>query len=320
MSSGSVQLQLTNVQSHIGYDNLANILEGNMKMYYDWALLSIGGWSEVTIPTSGSYGGDYSELRLVQDPNYNLGQVWEAPRKDFVWESNIDYTDTTGGVRDPATVGIPTVDGVPTAQSYYVNYPEGKVVFDVAIPSTSEVNLEYSYRYVQIYRADDAPWWRELQFNSHRIDSSQFQQLGTGIWSLFSEHRVQLPAIVIETIPRGVSRAWELGSNSKIASRDMLFHIYTESHSERNNLMDIFNLQNDRKIPLFNTNDVASNDHFPLDYRGELVNNVGFEEYVSLTGYKWRNCLMQNSTITNVIQVHPQLYSAVVRTTMEIIV
>ena len=317
----SVQLMLTNVQPHIGHDNLANILEGNLKMYYDWALLKIGGWSEVSADVTGIYGGDYSQLRLVSDPNYTDGQVWEAARKDFVWESNIDYTDVTGGTIDPVVVGVPRVDGIPTAQSYYVNYPKGKIVFDTPISTASDVHLTYSYRYAQIYRADDAPWWQELQFNSHRVDSSQFQQLGTGTWSLFGEHRVQLPAVVIETVPRGTSRGWELGSSSKLASRDMLFHVYTETRSDRNNLMDIINLQNERRIYLFNTNDVIGSESWPLDFQGDLVNEgVGYEEFVSATGYRWNICEMKNSTITSVNQVHPNLYNSTIRTTMEVIV
>ena len=314
------QLKLTSVQNHIGYDNLANMLEANLKMYYDWALLCIGGWTQVNIPSAGAYGGDYSRLRLVDDPGCQLGQVWEAARKDFVWETNVDYVNTTGGISNPTGVGVPVVNQGVTTQSYHVNYPQGKIIFDNAQPTNAEIHLNYSYRYVQIYRADDAPWWKELQFNSHRTDSTQFHQLGSGEWSILGQHRVQLPAVVIETVPRGVSRGWELGSNSKEASRDVLFHIYAETRGDRNNLMDIFNLQNDRQIPLFNTNEVVANNGWPLDYRGELVGSAGYEEFVSPTGYRWQNCLMQNSTITSVAQIHPYLYNAIVRTTMSIIV
>jgi hypothetical protein len=129
-----------------------------------------------------------------------------------------------------------------------------------------------------------------------------------------------MPAVVIESVPRGTSRGWELGSNSKEASRDILFHIYAETRGDRNNLMDIFNLQTDRKIYLFDMNQVVANNAFPLNYQGELVNLINYENLVSPTGYRWKPCLMQNSTITNVSQIHPNLYTAVVRTTMSVIV
>lgn len=316
-----IELKLQSVSNHIGYDNLANILEANLKTYYDWALLCIGGWTDVTKPTYAAYGGDYSRLRLVDDPAYNLGQVWEAPRKDFVWEyTGVQYVDPTGGTHSPIQVGIPLVNSVSTTQSYSINHPEGKIIFDTALPTSSVVELDYSYRYAQIYRADDVPWWRELQFNSHRIDSEQFQQLGSGVWSIFGSQRIQMPAIVIESVPRGTSRGWELGSNSKEASRDVLFHIFAENRGDRNNLMDIVNLQTDRKIFLFDTNAIMTDGAFPLNYQGELVNLNTYENLVSVTGYRWKTCLMDNSTITNINQIHPSLYTAVVRTTMSVIV
>lgn len=318
MSCG--QLKLTNVQPHIGYDNLANILEANLKMYYDWALLCLGGWTEVQIPTAGAYGGDYSQLVRVDDPAYNPGQVWQAIRKDFVWEQNIDYVDTTGGIINPMSVGTPRVNNAFTTQSYSVNYPQGQVIFDNPQPINATVELAYSYRYVQVYRADDAPWWKELQFNSHRTDSEQFQQVSSGVWSLLGQHRVQLPAVVIESVPLGSSRGYELGSSSKYASRDILFHIFAENRHDRNNLMDIFNLQSDRVIPLFDTNRVVENNAFPLDYRGERINSNGYPELSSPTGYEYRKCFMNNSLLSSIQQIHPNLYNAVVKTTMEVIV
>ena len=316
----SEQLKLQSVQKHIGADNLANMLECNLKMYYDWAMLCIGGWSDVPLSTINIASADLSSLRSVDDPNYFAGQVWEAPRKDFVWETNIDYVNVTGGVINPLVIGVPTVNSTPTSQSYTINYLDGKVIFDNPESVNDLVNLAYAYRYVQIYRADEASWWKELQFNSHRINDTQFHQLSSGTWSMFGQYRVQLPAVIIESVPRGTSKGYELGSSSKEASRDVLFHIYAENGSDRNNLMDIFNLQTERQIPLFNSNDVIDAGAWPLDWGGSLVNSIGFPEFVSATGYQWRNCLMKDSTISNVGKIHPNLYNAVVRTTMSVIV
>jgi hypothetical protein len=303
--------------THIGYDGLTNIIESNLKIYYDWALLSVGAWSEVDIPSSGAYGGDYSKLRLVDDPSYSLGQVWEAPRKDFVWETGINYENTTGSIIDPQPVGVPQVNSAPTTQPYHINYPQGKVIFDNPQPTNADIHLQYSYRYIQIYLADNAPWWKELQFNSHRVDSTQFAQLGSGEWSLFGEHRVQLPAVVIESVPRGTSKGWELGSSSKEVSRNILFHFFAETSYERNNLMDIFSLQNDRKIVLFDTNAVSLAQDFPLNYRGELLTNNHYSNLKDT--YGWRKCFMHDAAIVGIAQLAPSLYNFAVKTTMEVI-
>ena len=69
------------VQSHIGYDNLANILEANLKTHYDWIFLTLGGWTSVTIPLSGAYGGEWSRLRPVEDELYTDGQVGKELEK-----------------------------------------------------------------------------------------------------------------------------------------------------------------------------------------------------------------------------------------------
>ena len=78
--------------SHVGHTLLNSELEGNLKSFLDWGFLGIGGWFNVTIPTSGAWGGTFDQLRLVDDPSYTKGQVWEAPRKDWVWENETPYT------------------------------------------------------------------------------------------------------------------------------------------------------------------------------------------------------------------------------------
>ena len=54
--------------NHIGKDELSNLLETNIKMYLDWAFLSIGGWTNIVSGGfSGAYGGDFSRLYHVKD-------------------------------------------------------------------------------------------------------------------------------------------------------------------------------------------------------------------------------------------------------------
>jgi hypothetical protein len=305
--------------NHIGNDSVSSMIQSNLKIYYDWALLNIGGWSEVNIPTAGAYGGDYSKLRLVNDPNYNLGQVWEAARKDFIWEPNIAYEDTIGNTISPQPVGTPYINNTPTTQPYHVNYPMGQIIFDNAMPTTVDIRLSYSYRFVQIYLENNIPDWRELQFNSHRVDSDQFLESDSGYWSTFAQHRVQLPMIMIRT-SRGTSIGWELGSMSTNVIRQIDFYIFTETINDRNNLVDILNLQNDLSIPFINIQEVIDDNEFPLDYRGELVGNKGYEDFINIPQYRWNMCSMSNSSIIDIGQIHPNLYNAVVRTNMSILV
>jgi hypothetical protein len=301
----------------IGKDGISNKILSNLKMYYDWGLLNVGGWSEVDIPTIQGYGGDLSRLRAVSDPAYLDGQIWEAPRKDFVWEE-IDYIDMTGGIHNPQPVGIPEINGSPATVSYDINYPLGRIVFDDPIPTDSEVRLSYSYRSVQVYLADNLPWRREVQQNSYRIDNTQFHQIGSGEWSIFGQERIQLPAIFIK-MRGGNSNGVSLGSSTQYINRDIEFHILSENDYDRNNLFDIVSNQNDRKIPMFDTNRVVENNDFPLNYKGELIKTNGYAEFVSSTGYFWGICYMRNAKMIGLNHMNPSVSTAVVSTTMSII-
>jgi hypothetical protein len=309
------------VQRSIGDDNLTNMLETNIKTFYDYVLLSsLGAWTEVTLPTSGIYGADFSVLKLVDDPNYDTGQVWEGGRKDWVWETGVNYVDTTGGIQNPLPVGYPVVSGVTITGGYHVNYPQGKVVFNFPVAESASVRIPYSYRNIQLYKADDAPWWEEIQYNSYRLDSNDFAQSASGDWSIFGENRIQLPAVVIEAVPRGGlnNRGYEIGSEALIASRDIKFHILAENRFDRNNLMDIFNLQSEYNIVLFDTNDLTASSDYPLDYRGMLTGTKMYPDFI--VDHKFKHCRFVNSSISDVTQVHPGLYMASVRTTMEVVV
>ena len=78
--------------SQVGNTLLNSQLESNLKSFLDWGMLGIGGWFNVNIPTSGAWGGTFDQLRLVDDPSYGEGQVWESARKDWVWENEVPYT------------------------------------------------------------------------------------------------------------------------------------------------------------------------------------------------------------------------------------
>lgn len=308
--------------THYGNDQLMVMLEANLKSWLDWSLLRIGGWTDVSIPQTGVHGGDFAELRLVDDPSYASGQVWEGVRKDWVWETGVNYTDVNGTGHDPQPVGTPVVDGSPTAASYHVNYPLGRIIFDSPISTTSTVELDYAYRDCQVVRADSAPWFRQLQFRSFRPDDLQVSQTTRGEWSIGGQHRIQMPTILLESVPRGTSKGYELGNDSLVIMQDVLFHVMAESRTLRNNLVDMIRQQSDKAIWLFDTNRVVAGGDYPLDYRGELVGSKMYPDLVDTIangGYRWNKCYFMNATVSEIEALHPTLYEGMVRTTMEIV-
>jgi hypothetical protein len=307
---------LNNSIGHIGKTLLTSQLETNLKGYLDWGLLNIGGFTNIARPTSGSYGGDFSTLRLVNDPSYTLGQVWETARKDWVYESGLSYS------YQPIDISGVYVNGVYYSSGslpHHYNYPLGRVIFDTALPSTSGVSMNYSYKNVQIYIADQAPWWDELQYNSFRIDDSSFSKANSGNWAILSNHRVQLPAVVVEASAKRSFQPYEMGQTNQRVFQDVLYHVIAESRWWRNQLMDIICLDKDRTIFLYDNNLVSANNAYPLDYRG-AKNSLGKLYPTLIEDYPYTVANFKNMTVQEMTSYNSRLYKATIRTTFEVIV
>ena len=306
--------------SQIGETLYNSELESNLKSFMDWAFLGIGGWFNVTIPTSGAFGGTFDQLRLVDDPSYTAGQIWEAPRKDWVWE-----TGATNNGYNPINISGVYVNGVlygtgDATYGHHYNYPLGRVVFDSALPTTSTVKLEYSYRNVQTYIADEAPWWDELQYNSMRVDDSTFSQVSSGNWALLANNRVQMPAVVLEVVPRRTFKPYQLGDISQFVTQDVLFHIVAESRWWRNQLVDIISLQKDRSLMLYDSDKVASGNVFPLDYRGMVVSpSSTYDAIVNDKNYQFTQCRITDMGVSEMISYNSRLQEGTVRASFEVI-
>ena len=309
-----------NKVSHIGNTLLSSEIENNMKWFLDWAFLGIGGWSNVTMPTSGAFGGTFDTLRLVNDPSYSNGQVWEGARKDWVWETGSSYEGY-----DPIQISGVYVNGVlkgtgDATYGHHYNYPLGRVVFDNPISTTDTVKVEYSYRNVQVYVADEAPWWDELQYNSLRVDDTYYSSTGSGSWGILANHRVKMPAIVLETVPRRRFKPYQLGDTSQFVQQDIVFHIVGENRWWRNQLVDILSYQIDSQLWLFKTDTLIGSGAYPLDYRGMKVSSpLNYDDVVNTPQYRYLLARMTNMSITEMESYDARLHEGTVRATLEVV-
>ena len=309
-----------NKVSHIGNTLLSSEIENNMKWFLDWAFLGIGGWSNVTMPTSGAFGGTFDTLRLVNDPSYSNGQVWEGARKDWVWQTGSSYEGY-----DPIQISGVYVNGVlkgtgDATYGHHYNYPLGRVVFDNPISTTDTVKVEYSYRNVQVYVADEAPWWDELQYNSLRVDDTYYSSTGSGSWGILANHRVQMPAIVLETVPRRRFKPYQLGDTSQFVQQDIVFHIVGENRWWRNQLVDILSYQIDSQLWLFKTDTLIGSGAYPLDYRGMKVSSpLNYDDVVNTPQYRYLLARMTNMSITEMESYDARLHEGTVRATLEVV-
>lgn len=302
--------------NNISEDLLLNIIEANFKMYFDWAFLNIGAWFDVNSGNNTLYGvNQHSVLLPVSDPSYADGRVWQGIRKDWVWETDIDYNSTSPIVINSVLVNS---NNVAKNNNFIINYPLGRIIFNNPISLNSTVDLSYSYRFVQVYRSSESPWFNIIQYSSFNTSNEDIQRTDDGEWSIGGHHRIQLPAIVIEPLSRSRSRPYEIGNNVLWLEQDIGFYILAENKNDRNKLLDILRLQQDITLQMYNTNTLAQNDDYPLDYNGDIKNSpLMYPDIIS--AYPWRKCFIKNISLSEIDSPNPNFHQGMARATVEII-
>lgn len=297
--------------SQIGHASFTDQLESNLISMLDYGFLSIGGFFTARTGVVAPYGGSYSNLRLSEDPRYVKGRVWESARSNWVWERNIEYN-----IQPLAISGI-YINGafVPNGSGYYIDYPRGRIVFNSAISASSQVKVEYSYKYYNIYSAH-LGWFRELMNNSFRVDDQQFNQYGSGVWSLLSDNRAQLPCIFPYIVPRDKWKPKQLGGGTYLY-QDVLFYVFAETITDRDRALDILRDQYEKKLFFYDKNLVSSMGYYPLEVNGS-VRASGASNFVDLVNKcLWADAFVTTATVEDKNdQDAPNLYRGVCKWTL----
>lgn len=306
---------------NIGSTQLINEIENNWKSFLDWGFLNAGGFVNVKRPTKNISNFDLHILKPTIEKNRQPNTVWQAPRKDWVHETGVVYN----GISPINVSGVyinntfyPGPNGN-SSVGYSINYPEGKIIFNQPLPATSIVEVEYSYKSVQIYKTEEFPYWREIQFRS--LENKLGLSLSNkGDFSIGSEHRVQLPAIVIETVPPNNAKPFRLGDKSLIIDQAILLHVLSDNRTDRNNIIDIIRLQEDRHIWFYNTNTLVTDQVYELNYNGSK--NPLAKNYLSIVNdprYRWLKCRLVDINISEITFTNINMYGSIIRVTNEIV-
>ena len=301
----------------IGEKSVISILEHNMKDFLNYGFLKIGGFIDVNIPASGISGGDFSTLKPAYHTSCPSGTVWEAPRKDWVYETEVShegrYPISIEGVYVNNTL-IPAPTGNSNI-SYHVNYPDGQIIFKKPIPLLSNVKVSYSYKYIQIYTANESPWFKELQKYSY--DPSIMNKAPGQI--IMADHRIQLPCIIIETIARTSQDPYQLGDTTNIINQDILLHIYAENPVQRNSIIDTLLLQKDRQSFLYNIDNVIKDNGYSLNANGSVnFARLDYDQILSNTIYRKNVYYISLATTSELSTISSNLYNGIIRWTLKI--
>lgn len=268
--------QLNGIET-LGNYSYTEILEQNLIAFFDWGFINAGGFSNISIPTSGAYGGDFSRLRPVNDARYNNGRVWEAARMNWVWETGLATTNqpvSISGVFVGATFH-PASGG-----TYHIDYPNGRIVFNTGIALTNTVRLAYSNKWINVTSTASVPWLRYAQPNSYRVDDRRFLA-GSGDYAIFGQSRVQFPTVAIEIADEKLT-GYQIGGNQYARNR-VNFFVIGEDKSSVDRIADAINLQNEKTIYLYDSNRLAASGKFPLNHNG--TPNDNFITYPAMVAY-----------------------------------
>jgi|688.fasta_scaffold270616_1 hypothetical protein len=290
-------------------------LEDNFKSFLDTAFLNIGAFTNIDRPTGTLYGGNMAKLNSVSDPALPSGSAWETSKKDWIWEDCCTYSGAT-----PIDISGVYVNNIfypePTGASpytYNLNYPLGRVTFASGIPLNSNVEMSYSYRNVQVYKSNESAWFKELQYASY--DPTKFNN----IKQITSNHRVQMPSIVLEFLPGMDMKPYEIGSTSNIIYQDLMLNILTESYSDRAIILDILVQQKDRPIYLYDINKVVNDGVYPLNYDGSInPSGLSYTDLVENTDYKLTIVYIKKADVIDLNNYGQNLYIGNLRYRLEI--
>lgn len=312
----------TNIHS----STVSNDIQDGLVEYFDWALLDKGNYFNVTKGETSPNGQDMSRLRMSSNDSYASGQVWEGFRKNWVWQSgvsgvNMDAPLVSTNPDYPGVSGVYIDDtfepssGVGT-YAHTIDHFNGRVIFDTAVSSGTKVQVEHSYKYINVVYANNVPWLREVQNNTIQPNSN-FRDVSEGGWDIPPESRLQLPAVAIEMVPGRRFKGYALGGGQWIYS-DVIFHCIAEDEYTRNQIVDIISLQNNKVIDIFDSNAINDANAFPLDRMGSPVaSGLRFPDLVkSYPGGKIR---LTNSSIQEMVMAKADVFGGVVRMTVEAI-
>jgi len=293
-----------------------NELQDNIVEWLDWGLLQKGNFFNASLGELSPNNQDYSLLEVSKNSNYTSGRAWDGFRPNWVWQSGVSPPSGFEAPLVGTNDAIPGISGVYVDDTFYpsdttgdyahyVDYYNGRVVFDNPIPTGSKVQAEYSYKYINVIYANSLPWIREVSYKS--LINGQDPVLPP-------EMTIKLPCIAVEVSSRS-AEPFTLGGK-QILKTKILFHCVAEDDYTRNQLLDIVSHQNDSQFSLFDTNSIISSGVAPINYNGSPVS--GAMTYPELlTNYPLCTAYIRNTTVQNAQVVNSNIHLGVVSCDLE---
>jgi hypothetical protein len=284
---------------------ISDILLKNFVTFFDWGFVNSGGYQNINIPGSGIRGSDRSRLRSINDPNYANGSVWQSQRGNWVWETGLSKATPI------AHSGV-FVNGSLVTSGYRIRPESGEIVFNSPIATSSNVRLSYSTKSVFVTSADSTPWIRNIQ----RGPYENLNVRTSGEYAFLGPTRIQMPAVLIETVPARKQVPYQLGGGKEYYS-DIIFNVIADSAPKCRDLLDKISYQQERTIQLFDPSEASASGVQIFDHNGFLSNSaLPSGLYPNLvTNFQYKQCFIEQCGTPSFTEFSPNLTMGSIRMT-----
>jgi hypothetical protein len=187
-------------------------------------------------------GDDLAVLRRAADRRYADGRVYEGRRKGWVWE---------GDLPDPPAAVAVTVDGVPVAAGFAVDWENGRVIFDAPLPAAAAVRARHTFRGVQVGDSA-APWAVRLDADSLAPAADPRAGGPGGDLSVPPDRRLQYPAVAVRPLYQFAADPYEQGGTALLVTQRFELLCLADDPAELAWLHDALVREKDRPLPAFN--------------------------------------------------------------------
>lgn len=285
---------------------LSEVLTDNIIYYLDYGFVEKGGY--MNVQRSSSPHNNQHILYSVRDIRETNGTIWAARRKNWVWEEG---------------QGIPIsgvwVNNNLITSGYEVNYRDGYIKFNSPIPQNSQVQLNYSHKYIQVFDAYES---RIFQGDTDSFNVSDNIFINGSGFNL-PDRRIQLPAIGLEVLTNRTSSPFELGNLSQNIDTAVLCNIIATDDRIAKRIADYLSYQKDKTFYLFDRDMVAQSGYYPTNYDGTINNSSGTYPVLA-ENFKYKKVFAAKASISqirveSVKRITQQLYHSTVRMTLNCI-
>lgn len=237
-----------------------------MRFFLSEELLRDGNYDTITSGMSFYDGSDMSVLIPDTDPEVlaeitvSAGQIWQSAFKDWVYENPPALNPSVVLRNWPIAFRASGVfiDGAFRLENdpvypHSIDYINGRIIFDTALPLTQTVHGEFTYKTVHILSLKEFNnqlrfGVLEQQYTSNPLTAGQL------IYPSGSTRISPLPIIFIEDMGRTFAGGYQLGDRSLIMNDEMICEIWALDEGTRDNLIDLLSYQHRKSFPIINYN------------------------------------------------------------------